>query len=203
MAKGRKRKNGKRTSSGRLSRAGKPTVKVNGVRRDADTRNSPSLWVAGQLETFGNHYGSALGRAYAKGLLADPKDEHRAKERLDAANKLVSLYRRVFGGDAYRCALNDAPRGFDVDTPFTERDAAAHEWLLVNIGRIDATGCRPFFDQLVSRLHCDTGPVWLDRLLTAKGEDRRDRMVLDAAIKAIDAIGPVETRQVRYRDEAA
>lgn len=175
---GRKRKDGKRTSGGRLSRSAESIE----ARYDRG-----SEWVQIMRAKYGESYNSALGRAYAAGLLGEGVE---AKDRYDKARKFVSLYRAVIGRDRYRCPLNQAPRGMD-DRPHDERDSLNQDWLLVNMERIDVTGCRPFFDQLTSHLYTDHGPLWLDRLL-AKPRDRRDTMILDAAIRGIDAIGPVD-----------
>lgn len=187
---GRKRKQGKRTKAGQLSRVGQPRY------------DKGSEWVQAMRDRFGEHYNSPIGRAFASGLLDDPADETRAKVRFDAARKFASLYRRVMGGDFYRCALNDSPRGQENHTRDAEREADDQAWLLTNMARIDNSGCRPFFDQLTSRAFTDYGPPWLDRLLNCK--DPRDRMVLDAAIRGIDAIGPVDRAKLSSRlDDAA
>ena len=179
MAKGRKRKTGKRTPSGSLSRAGKPR---------GPSIVQPSDWVANQRRLYGEHYSTAIGRAFAVGLLGEG---NAAKDRLPAALRFASLYRRALGGDRYRCALSDAPRGSD-GIEATQRDADDQEWMLVNMGRMDRTGGRPFFDQLISRSYTDVGPAWLDSLLHDAKRDRRDMMVMNAAIAAIDALGPVD-----------
>ena len=173
MARGRPRKAGARNKSGRLKVPADPKIE------------RPSEWVRGQFARFGQDYNSALGRAYAAGLLGEGTE---AKNRYDTARKLVSLYGRIIGKDRYRCPLDQSPRGMDYEAPATDHDEDDQEWLLTNLGRIDDTGCRPFFDQLTSRQFTDYGPPWLDRLLNTAHKDRRDTMVLDAAIKAIDAI---------------
>jgi hypothetical protein len=178
---GRKRKQGKRTQSGRLSRS-----KV-----ELEARfDRGSEWVQAQRAKYGEAYNSALGRAFASGLLGEGNE---AKDRYDKARKFISLYRAVIGRDRYRCALDQSPRGNVEHFEPTQRDIDDQEWLLVNMDRIDATGCRPFFDQLTSHLFTDHGPDWLERLLS-KPKDRRDTIILDAAIKGIDAIGPVNAR---------
>lgn len=170
---GRRRKSGKRTKAGQLSRAGQLT--------------RPSEWVQKQLETFGNHYSSALGRAYAKGLLGDLKtDGTLAKTRYDAGRKFVQRYTRVIGGDTYACPLGDNDGGSPSHDP--ERDAHQQGWLFDVMAELDRSGCRPYLDQLLSSLYTDTGPYWLDALLKG-GKDPADQMVLDAAIEALDLIG--------------
>lgn len=186
MAKGRKRKQAKRTESGQISRAGtKPES------------SRPSEWVARQRDRFASYYNSALGRAYKAGLLDDPQVEGKGKDRYENARRFAEVYRRVFGGPHYRCALNDAPRGSDGDTGHSERDRDNREWLRAAMARADATGCRPYLDQLVSQLFTDAGPHWLDALLSTKRDDPRDRMVLEAAIKAMDAIASVDERDTK------
>ncbi len=190
MAKGRKRKPGKREPNGRLSRIGLD-------RSALDSR--PSDWVAAQYKRFGSYYNSALGRAYAAGLLGEG---NQAKDRYDKARKFASLYRRMIGGDRYRCALDTSPRGGSGEYEPTQQEADDQQWLIVNMSRIDLTGCRPFFDQLISHRFTDYGPDWLDRILNAP-KDRRDTMILDAAIMAIDAIGPAQGARIVLRSKAA
>lgn len=172
MAKGRKRKAGKRTESGQLSRAGISKIV------------KPSEWVDAMRARYGDHYSSPIGRAFAAGLLGDGTE---ANERYHTARKFASLHRRVFGGDVYRCALNQSPRGAN-DQPLTDKDVADQEWLIEAMGKLDCSGCRPFFDQLISRQFTDYGPSWLDRLLATAHKDKRDMIVMDAAVKAIDTI---------------
>jgi hypothetical protein len=54
---------------------------------------------------------------------------------------------------------------------------------------MDVSGTRPYFDQLISSLHVDSGPYWLENLLKG-GKHPADRMVLAAAIRALDIIAP-------------
>lgn len=182
---GRKSKNGKRTKSGQLSRAGAVPKFDRG-----------SEWVQAQRARYGEYYSSAIGRAFAAGLLGEGNE---AKARYDMARKFASLYGAVIGRDRYRCALDQSPRGSDGEHPMTQRSADDHEWLMVNMTRIDMTGCRMFFDQLVSRQFTDYGPPWLDDLLNQPKRDRRDTMLLDAAVRGIDAIGPVGKARVVLR----
>lgn len=190
MAKGRKRrKNVTREPNGRISRKGQD-------RTPSDSR--PSDWVAAQYKRFGSYYNSALGRAYAAGLLGVGNE---AKDRYDKARKFASLYRQMIGGDRYRCALDNSPRGDAGEYQPSQQDADDQQWLIINMARIDLTGTRPFFDQLVSNRFTDYGPAWLDRLLDAPRE-RRDTMVMDAAIMGIDAIGPTKGVRIVLRKVA-
>lgn len=172
MPKGRKRKQGKRTPAGQLSRAGQ--------------RAKPSDWVQAQQDRFGNHYGSALGRAYASGLLGEGNE---AKARYDAGKKFTLRYTRTFGGDSYTCPLGDRSGSNDNHDP--ERDRHQQEWLFEMMNKLDHAGVRPYLDQLLSSLYVDTGPYWLTDLLAGKRHPA-DVMVLNAAIKALDIIGGCE-----------
>lgn len=178
---GRKRKQGARTKTGRLSRAG------------AERFDRGSDWVQSMRDKFGEYYNSALGRAFAVGLLGEGNE---AKDRLDKARKFVALYGAVIGKDRYRCALDTSPRGGVLAHIANERDVDDQEWLIVNAKRIDDSGCRPFFDQLTSSLFTDTGPPWLDRLIWEDRTEPRDNMLMDAALKGIDAIGLVAKRRL-------
>lgn len=190
MAKGRKRKSGNRTKSGQLSRAGKP--------KGETLVNQPSEWVAAQRKRYGAYYNSALGRAYASGLLDDPSDPNKALVRYQDARKFAALYKRIIGADRYRCPLDTSPRALHEPVAMepTEQEVDNHEWLIVNMKRLDKTGCRPFFDQLTSHQFTDYGPAWLDRLLNTQHKDKRDTMILDAALKAIDTLSPVKSARI-------
>lgn len=188
-----KRRKGRPSKSGKRHDCGK-------LKAPVDPRYvAPSDWVSGQVHRFGQDYNSALGRAFASGLLGEGSQ---AKDRYDTARKLIALYGAVIGKDRYRCGLDQSPRGVDHMRVPTQRDIDDQEWLLVNLTRIDNSGCRPFFDQLTSARFTDYGPPWLDRLLATQHRDRRDTMILDAAIKGIDAIGPVNGARVVSRHAA-
>lgn len=180
---GRNRKAGKRTKSGQLSRAG------------AIVR--PSEWVQAQQARFGNHYGSALGRAYAGGLLGEGNE---AKTRLDAGNKFVLRYSKVIGGDCYTCPLDRSVKGSN-DNPDHERDLHQQEWLYAMIDSLDHAGLRPWLDQLIHTNYTDRGPYWLDALLGGQ-RDIGDRRVLEAAIMALDLVAGQKTQSCAKRLDA-
>lgn len=180
---GRPSKSGKRTASGRLKKNNYPDPKV----------VQPSAWVAGRVEEYGPYYSTALGRAFVKGLLGDHENDPRAKDRFDNATKFVRLYKRFIGGDAYRCPLNDTPRGGNVVEMVTDHQKDDHDWLFQNMKALDESGGRAYFDQLISRLHIDKGPYWVDALL-AGGKHPADIAVLQAALKALDSFGAVSRR---------
>lgn len=181
---GRKSKSGKRYKCGKLKTPAEPNV----IR--------PSEWVRERVARFGQDYNSALGRAFASGLLGEGNE---AKVRYDTARRFIALYRAVIGRERYGSGLDLSPRGIRHEMEPTQRDIDDQEWLLVNLARIDNTGCRPFFEQLIGSGYTDYGPPWLDRLLATQHRDRRDTLVLDAAIRAIDAIGPVNGARVASR----
>ncbi|RDC59771.1 hypothetical protein HME9302_00966 [Alteripontixanthobacter maritimus] len=172
MPKGRKRKAGKRTASGQLSRAGE--------------RVKPSDWVAARQERFGNHYSSALGRAYISGLFGKGPE---AKERYDAGNKFALRYSKLIGGDSYSCPLGDGSGGTGVTDH--ERDLHQQEWLDAARKRLDDTGGRPYLDQLILKTYTDTGPYWLDAILDGEGTAAH-KLLLKAAIKSLDTVGQIK-----------
>lgn len=180
---GRPGKTGKRERNGRLQRDS--NAPANFIR--------PSEWVQSRKDRFGEHYSSALGRAYAAGLLGEGVE---GKARLDAAKRFTRLYARFIGGTAYSCALNHENRGgHAVSMEITDQQEKEHRWLFAAMDSMDVAGVRPYFDQLISALHVDAGPYWLDALLIG-GKHPADRMVLKAAIQALDILAP-EVRQAR------
>lgn len=178
MAKGRMAKSGKRTKSGRLKRDSyAPPLFIKG-----------SEWVQSMVDRYGQDYNTALGRAYAAGLLGDGD---KAKMRYDIGKKLARLYKRTIGGDSYTCPLDDSPRGGLVD--IWEDDGSQQRWLFQALDTIDDMGFRPFVDQLITSIHTDSGPHWLDRLLSGN-KHPVNLARLQAAIQALDAIAPEQSR---------
>lgn len=167
MARGRKRKAGDRYPGGKLRPA----------------YDHGSEWVQARTARFGVHYNTALGRAYAAGLLGDDADD-----RYQGGKKFARVYQRMFGGEVYRCPLDDTPRGANDDAG-PVMSTHDRDWMFAAMDSLDVAGVRPYLDQLISRLHTDHGPPWLDRLL-AKGRDPCDRMLLAAACKALDIVSP-------------
>jgi hypothetical protein len=196
---GRPRKSGKRFKCGKL-------------RAPEQRLERPSAWVAAQYARFGVHYCWALGRAYASGLLGDGAE---ALNRYQAAKRFVRLYQRFFGGAAYACPLDDSPRGENVvSLDVSEHQENDRRWLAAAMDSMDVSGCRPYFDQLISAVNVDRGPHLLDAMiavgdfnegLSAINAERRkdgkaplvrqsvhplDQMVLAAALQALDMIAP-------------
>lgn len=172
MAKGRNRKQGKRTQSGRLSRAGEP-------RFDKGNDKVQSL-----RARYGEHYNSALGRAFAAGLLGKDQD---AADRLNEGKRFARVYAKVLDR-SYRCALDTTPRGSSGEHDH-EHEQAEQDWLIAMCKKLDDAGLRPWLDQLLSPVWTDAGPVWLDRVL-AGGRHKGDMAVLNCALAALDLITP-------------
>lgn len=178
---GRPSRSGKREKNGRHQRTGYPVP----------VYDKGSEWVQTMQSRYGTHYSTALGRAYAAGLLGDGAE---ALNRYQAAKKFASVYTRFIGTDAYRCPLDDTPRGNVVDLhPDHDANADQLRWLMVAMDSMDVAGVRPYFDALISSLHTDSGPFWLDSLL-AGGKHPADQMLLKAALQALDIIAPEEKR---------
>lgn len=178
---GRKRKAGKRTGSGRPSRAGIALF------------DHGSDWVQKMRERFGQDYNSALGRAYVAGLLGS---DDIAKMRYDAGKKFVRIRRRVFAHREITCPLDQTPRGGSF-VPDHERDLSDQQWLYKAMDSIEQSGCAPWFEQLLSTQHTDSGPYWLDRLLARNGTPL-DSVKMEAAIIALDVITPdISYSQIR------
>lgn len=183
MAKrGRPSKSGQRTKGGRLKRDGYAAPSF-----DKGTQRVQSM-----RERYGTHYSTALGRAYAAGLLGEPSI---ALDRYQGGKRFVRVYTRVIGGQPYHCPLDQTPRGAEsMEFADPERDQREHDWLHAAMNSLDVAGVRPWLDQLISVLYVDHDPPWLARLLHG-GKDPADRMVLNAAIQALDILAPAPVVQ--------
>jgi hypothetical protein len=168
---GRKRKAGDRHRCGKLKR-----------QPNAPGFDKGSDWVQERRARFGVHYCTALGRAYAAGLLGDNADD-----RYMGGKQFIRVYQAIIGGEAYRSPLDDTPRGSSDHADYVNpRD---HDWLFAAMDALDVAGVRPYLDQLIARSHTDHGPPWLDALL-AGGKHPADLMLLKAACKALDILAP-------------
>lgn len=169
-------------------------------------------------ERFGSYYNSALGRAFAAGLLGEGQE---ALSRYQAARKFVKLHARFYGAPAYTCPLDQTPRGNVVDLHNVdfENNRKQLRWLEAASDAMDVAGVRPYLDQLLSVVNVDSGPHWLNALLDVlawnaalpslnaarkkegfplldpRMPDHRDGLLLNAAIRALDIIAP-EVRPV-------
>lgn len=176
MAKGRKRKQGKREANGRLSRVGE-------VRFDTGTARAKL-----KFEQYGTDGADAIGRAYQAGLLGEHGDAIR-----DTARKVFRAYWPMLEIGAYRCTLSD-PSGANDNLTDPERIKAREEWLTSILRRVDRMGhtSRKAFDSLVIDVHPDQGPKWLDSLIWhrkhAKPYPTSDAQWLTLAIDAINEI---------------
>lgn len=145
-AKGRPRRSGKRTKAGRLI--------------TPQTFDQGTDWVRAMKARFGEHYSTALGRAFALGFLGEGVE---ANDRFQAGKRFMRLHRIVYGGTHYRCPLNDSPRG-NVSDMHEGVNLNDRQWLDAAIDSMDVAGVRPYLDQLLSTLYTDAGPYWLDNL---------------------------------------
>lgn len=159
---GRNRKSGNRTKSGRLSRAGKAYDK--GTER-AEWKQS----------VYGADGSDAIGRAYVMGLLGE-----NGQTLLATGRAIARAYWPVFGVGAIGCTLGGSTGGGG------EGNKAQEEWLTAQLRIIDALGIeyRRAFDGLVIDVNPDEGPHWLDRLI-AKEFKQSDSEMLHRAIYAL------------------
>lgn len=149
---GRKRKVGKRTKSGRLSRA-----KVPPVLYDRGTEAAQAV-----RAIYGTDCTDAIGRAYRAGLLGD---EQEAKPLLDTARSIASAYWQAYEVGPVRSAIGARTFG-NVAQIDHERVKKREEWLEACLRFVDGMGAnvRRSFDQLVIDPNPDAGPAWLDTL---------------------------------------
>ncbi len=179
--KGRPRKPGRRTDTGKPIRAVTPHDKGNDR-------------VQALRERFGEHYSTALGRAYAAGLLGE---ETLARVRYDAGKRFQRAVERFFEVGRVRCPLGQERRSGGVSVQLEANPYEADEWQWV-CGMADwlsFTGLRPWLDQLTLGLYHDADPYWLAALLDG-GKHPADLAVLDTVIKALDLIAPEAPRAV-------
>lgn len=147
---GRKRKNGKRTASGRLSRIG--AVKI-------DRGNDRA---AAMTAIYGTNGSDAIGRAYERGLFGAGQD---AKAMLDTARAIHRAYWAWYANGPIRCTLADR-NGASIERD-SERERRQENWLndMLRIAGKGGYPCRALFDELVIDINPDQGPMWLDRII--------------------------------------
>lgn len=154
---GRKRKNGKRTKSGQLSRAGQCKI-VKG--------NDRAVMMT---ELYGTNGSDAIGRAYERGLFGSGQD---AKAMLDTGRAIHRAYWSWYANGPTRCTLAD--RSGSAPTATTpediERERRQEGWLnaMLDTAGKGGTPCRTLFDELVIDINPDAGPAWLDRIIDRK-----------------------------------
>jgi hypothetical protein len=139
-------------------------------------------------ERYGTHGTSALGRAYATGLLGD---EQEAQVRYGAGKRFKRAVERFYGVGRVKCPLAGEARttGRKIVLAGDPYEQEEWEWVGDKAKALDRAGLRPWIDQLVLDVYADQGPPWMDRLL-AGGRDPIDRMLLKHAIEALDLIAP-------------
>jgi hypothetical protein len=162
---GRKRKTGKRTASGVLSRAG----------RAYDKGSERAEW---KQSIYGADGSDALGRAYVMGLLG----EH-GQTLLATGRAIARAYWPIFGTGRIGCTLGGATGGGG------DGNLAQEQWLSAQLATINALGhdYRRAFDSLVIDINADEGPAWLDRLIDRKPQPA-DQATLYRAIFALNKL---------------
>jgi hypothetical protein len=153
---GRKRKHGKRTPSGRLSRA-KPVTPA----FDRGTERAQAMQAL-----YGPDGADAIGRAYRAGLLGEGAE---AKAMLDTARQIANAYWQAYETGRYQCTLGDKTGG-GVATLDHEKAKRREQWLAHVLDFVNHMGrdVRRAFDALVVDVHPDHGPPFLDNLIYAK-----------------------------------
>ena len=160
---GRKRKNGRRTLSGQLSRAG--------MSYDKGTERTQLMQAL-----YGTNGSDAIGRAFEAGLLGQGQD---AKAMLDMGRRIFNAYWAAYSTGSYQCAIGPKVSGSVVSIDH-ERERRREEWLRSVLDWVRREGDHRAFYQLVIDVNPDSGPDWLDRLL----ESHRQRTLADIADSA-------------------
>ena len=187
MAKGRKRKQGKRTKSGQLSRAGQPSIIKGNERAQA------------MQALYGQDGCDAIGRAYQAGLLGQGSD---AKAMLDTARRLSNAYWAAYGTGRITSAIGDKTGGGS--SPLSpDKARRREEWLNTSLDSLNRLGRthRRFFDALCLDIHPDHGPCWLDRLIFAHRCKRvmiepSDAHALEYALEGLSMLADVDMPRV-------
>lgn len=206
---GRKRKQGKRTEGNRLVRDNYALPAYDhGTERAQDRKRR-----------FGTHGTSALGRAYASGLLGE---QDIALTRYQAGKRFQRAVERFYEHGRVKCPLGREMRSGAVVVQLSHnpQEVAEWEWLDRQSKALHEEGLRPWLDQLVLGIYTDAGPAWLDTMLDViqwnenlpvlnaqlrakaketgapftprwpKSQHPGDLEVLSAAIQALDLIAP-------------
>lgn len=178
MGRGRTRKPGRRTKSGRLSRAGIIPVRI-------DKGNERAQMMT---ELYGTNGSDAIGRAFERGLLGDGAG---AKTMLDTARAIHRAYWAFYVCGPIRCALADR-NGASIAED-SERERRQEQWLATMLKTAGRQGSpeRTLFDQLVVDVQPDCGPGYLDRIL-AGAPDASDWGRLATALDGLAMCAGVE-----------
>ena len=188
---GRPRKAGKRTASGRLK--AQPVTFDKGTERTQD-----------KFSVYGADGSDAIGRAYVMGLLGADSNGQPTSEALDLRNLARKIHRAYWpmlavgreksclGLDINGQAVNDNL----LDPEEREYKIRREKRLTDTLRTVERMSRqhRKAFDDLCIELHPDCGPVWLDALIWAKRHgktaDRADEQAMARAIEALEQIGP-------------
>lgn len=173
---GRPRKSGKRTTSGRLSRA-----------KDARYDHGTDRAIERRIAYRGNGY-DAIGRAYERGLLGrgdDGKPTEEAKAMLNMARSLNRAYWCEYEVGRTGCTLGKhGATTLHFGPPIRGLDDPAQErWLNAMLADIHWTE-RKVFDELVLDHFPDHGPGWLDRIIDGSPL-ARDVKFLSTAVEVL------------------
>lgn len=159
---GRKRKQGKRTTSGRLSRAGEQRYD-----KGSDAAQA-------RQSQFGEDGYDPIGRAYRAGLLGEDglelRNLSRKVFRAYWPMLAVGIEKSCLGLDIHGQAANDDLLDPDARQYKIDREKKLTETLrqLDRMGRQH----RKAFDDLCIEILPDFGPSWLDGLIWAKGHNK-------------------------------
>lgn len=186
MAKaGRKRKPGKRTKSGQLSRAGLVPYDHGNERAQA------------MRALYGDNWSDPIGRAYEAGLLGHGENAKGsdAKTVLDFARSLHVAYWRAYMIGPIRCTLaaSGGKQTGDIIDFDAEKTRRREKWLNESLTFVSSMGVRRAFDQLVIDVNPDNGPDWLDRIIwdQRRGKETAspsDHARLRAALDALETL---------------
>lgn len=172
----RPRKQGKRTAKGRISRA-----KAASFDRGSDRAQERNA-------RFHGHGYDAIGRAFEAGLLGwdGGRPTARAKMLMDMAHSISRAYWCNYEVGATGCTLGrGGASGSHMGPPITGLDdPRQEEWLVRMLAMVPARE-RALFDQLVIDINADSGPMWLDRLIAARGGSAVVQAVDEARLAAV------------------
>jgi hypothetical protein len=200
MKRGRPRKAGKRTASGRLVPErdyGCEGVQrriaqyVPGEARNDNQRQRDADMGRNQRQTQDTH--DPIGRAYLAGMLVS---ERFAPEVMrDAGRDLCALYWRIYGVGAHRGTLERfLPHGVSIGSPSAEKALeGALNRKIDAINRLGREHRRAIDSLCLDSIAFDHGPAWLDRLIFATRSRRqrpraRDIELMRLANEALEAI---------------
>lgn len=179
MARGRRRKVGRREKNGRIQRTPE-------IRYDKGTERAQAMQAL-----YGPDGADAIGRAFRSGLLGHGTE---AKAMLDMARSIANAYWRAFETGGITCTLGDRTGGTVVNLDH-EKIRRREQWLNESLDAVKRMGenvRRPFY-QLVIEVNPDHGPDWLDRLCFAQRtscvvEEVEDARKLRAALDALEIL---------------